>query len=123
MTAGLTGSCEWVICWAGHTAWTGTLSAPASRAESGGVTVWSSVLHSDSQRGRAGTAVAVRPASRLLPGTSCWQAVGQAPGTKPSAAAAIWAPWNGEPSVTIRRALRAPPSSRAQISVVTPPAE
>src|SRR5579859_3795060 len=101
----------------------GTLIAPASRAESGGVTVVSSVLHSDSQRGRGGTGAASSVLSRLLPGTSCWQAAGQAPGTNPSAAAAILAPWNGEPKVTTRRALCTPPSSRTHHSVATPPAE
>ena len=52
VTAGLVGSWEWLTWAAGQTDWMGTLSAPASRAESGGVTVLSPVLHSDSQRGR-----------------------------------------------------------------------
>ena len=37
----------------GQTDCSGTFTAPASRAESGGCTVWSSVLHSDSHGGRA----------------------------------------------------------------------
>src|ERR1022692_2941606 len=100
----------------------GTSMAPESPAATGGVTVRSSVVQSDSQRSGAG-GPAASPASRLLPGTSCWQATGQAPGAKPSAAAAIDAPRNGEPSVTTRLALRLPESSRAQSSTVTPPAE
>ena len=52
VTAGLTGSWEWLICCAGQSDWMGTLTAPASRAESGGSTVLSSTLHSDSQLGR-----------------------------------------------------------------------
>ena len=123
MTTRLVGSWEWLICCAGQTDWIGTFSAPLSRAESGGVTVWSSVVHSDSQRGRPGTPPASIWLSRLLPGTSCWQAAGQAPGTNASPAAAICAPWNGEPSVITRRALCVPPSARAHSKVVTPPAE
>jgi hypothetical protein len=39
VTSGLVGSCEWLMLAAGQTDWTGTSIAPASRAESGGVTV------------------------------------------------------------------------------------
>ena len=65
---------------AGQTDWTATLTAPSSRAESGGLTVWSLSVHTDSQAGGVGTGVA-SPASRSLPGASCRQAAGQAPGT------------------------------------------
>ena len=82
-------------------------SAPASRAESGGVTVVSSVVHSDSQRGRAGTAVASSRVSSLLPRTSCWHAAGHAPGTNASAAEASSVPWNGAPRVITRGPVRA----------------
>ena len=70
VTAGLVGSWEWLICWAGQSDWMGTLTAPASRAESGGSTVLSSMLHSDSQFGRCGVMPAASWLSRLLPGTS-----------------------------------------------------
>src|ERR1700722_3409545 len=123
VTAGLVGSWEWLTCTPGQTDWMGTLIAPASRAESGGVTVVSPVLHSDSQRGRAGPAVASSRVSSLLSGPSCRHAAGHAPGTNASAAEASSVPWNGEPRVITRRALCAPPSCLAHSRVVTPPAE
>ena len=123
VTTGLVGSWPWLIRSSGQIDWMGTLIAPASRADAGGVTTWSSVVHSDIQRGRCGTGVASSPASRLLPGTSCWHATGHAPGTNPAAPAAIRAPWYGEPRVITRRALAGPSSWRAHSSATTPPAE
>ena len=123
VTTGLVGSWPWLIRSSGQTDWIGTSIAPASRADSGGVTTLSSVVHSDIQRGREGAGAASSWASRLLPGTSCWHAAGHAPGTNPSAPAAIFAPWYGEPSVITRRALAAPSSWRAHSSATTPPAE
>ena len=70
VTAGLVGSWEWLICCAGQSDWMGTLTAPASRAESGGSTVLSLTLHSDSQLGRRAVMAAPSWLSRLLPGTS-----------------------------------------------------
>jgi hypothetical protein len=48
-------------------------------------------VHTDSHAGAVATGDG-RPASRLLPGASCWHAVGQAPGTAVAPIAAIRAP-------------------------------
>ena len=79
------------------------------------MTTWSSVVHSDSQRGSPAALATSRLPSSELPGMSCWHATGQASGTKACAAAASEVPWNGAPSVMIRRALAIPSSRRAQI--------
>jgi len=69
------------------TDWSATLTAPGSRADSGGVTVWSWTVHSDNQTGGVGTGSG-KPARNALPGASCWHAVGHAPDNAPPAAAA-----------------------------------
>jgi hypothetical protein len=107
----------------GQTDCSGTFTAPASLAESGGCTTWSSVVHSDSQPGRRVSGIFRSWLSSLLPGTSSWQATGQAAGTAAFPAAAILVPCSGEPRVMIRSALRAPPSSASHSRATTPPAE
>jgi len=71
VTSGLVGSCEWVMLTPGQTDWICTSIAPARRAESGGVTVWSSLVHSESQCGSPAGLATSRPASSALPGVSC----------------------------------------------------
>jgi hypothetical protein len=93
----------------GQTDCSGTFTAPASLAESGGCTTWSSVVHSDSQRGRVAAAVFCRRVSMALPGTSSWHAAGHASGTSAAPSAASSAPCSGEPRVMIWRAFALPP--------------
>jgi hypothetical protein len=57
MTTGSVGRWVWLTWCPGQTDWIGTLIAPASRAESAGITTWSSVVQSESQGGRLGIAV------------------------------------------------------------------
>ena len=52
-TSGAVGSWLWEITTLGQIDWSGTLTAPERRAESGGCTVWSSSVHIDSHGGRS----------------------------------------------------------------------
>src|SRR5438552_1064967 len=107
VTTGLVGSPLWSTVVCGQIDCSGTLVAPSSRAESGGVTVWSCTVHSDHHTGGVGTGVS-NSDRRRLPGASCSHANGQAPGTATAPTPAIDAPWWGDPSVTTRRALVVP---------------
>ena len=80
-TCGSRGSWLWAVVAPGHRSCSRTFVAPASRAESGGVTVSSTAVHSDSQAGPAGvSSPRLSPSSSGLPGTSCRQAAGQIAG-------------------------------------------
>jgi hypothetical protein len=122
VTNGFVGRPLWSTVTPGHTACSSTLTAPSSRPESGGVTVWSNAVHTASQAGGVTTGV-VSPLRNRLPGANCWHATGQAPGTATVPTPAIAAPWWGDPSVMIRRALCAPSCCWAHSRTTTPPAE
>lgn len=122
-TSGAPGNCECDTRTEGQTSCNGTFTAPASRAESGGTTVWSSAVHSDSQGRPAGSGWASTRRSNGLSGTNCWHASGHAPGSSAVPAAAMPVPCNGEPSVTTLRARCWPPSRATHRRVTTPPAE
>jgi hypothetical protein len=107
-TSGAVGSWPCPIETPGQIDCSGMFTAPGSRAESGGWTTWSSVVHRDSHGGRVAEAVCSRRFSKELPGTSSSHAAGQASGRLASPAAARSAPCSGEPSVMIRRALATP---------------
>src|SRR5208282_4979148 len=102
-TSGAVGSWACPIETPGQIDWSGTFTAPGSRAESGGWTTWSSVVHRDSHGGRVAEAVPCRRFSMELPGTSSSHAAGQAPGRSVAPTAARSAPCSGEPRVMIRR--------------------
>jgi hypothetical protein len=108
-TSGSSGSWLWLTIRPGQMDCSGTLTAPASRADVGGCTVWSSVVHSDSHGGRSLAGESPSEESSELPGTSCSHATGHSPGTNVSPSAARFVPCSGDPSVMIRAA-RAPPS-------------
>jgi ABC-2 type transport system permease protein len=71
-TRGSLGSCPCPTCASAHTDWTGRFTAPSSRAESGGVTVWSRAVQIDTHVGPSGVSSrALRRAISSLSGSIC----------------------------------------------------
>src|SRR5690349_18564846 len=96
VTSGSVGNWLWLMVAAGQIDCSSTLVAPSSRAEVGGCTVSSLVVHSDNQPSEPGSLDLFMSLSSALPGTSSWHAVGHTPEPSEAPIAASWAPCSGE---------------------------